>query len=294
MNKPSAIHTVSKLLLFSFLASINAFAFTISPSSSYEIVFLALSAIHAELCLFLAWAIFARTRSRYSRVVWCLLGIAIAVIATTRLLAGQWTDDRLLYSIRWGAGATLSAMLPIAATFWAQRLSVGTEIIPEQKPDRNASTFQLNYLFILIGAFAFLFVLFRHLLQSRGGWLLVSDDVGITAMSVSQAFIVGLFAGPCALIVLRPNRYCILWLAFFLVIIAIQPMLDQWVMRQVTRGPSSEWVWPESYWAVIFENTTWYGPQTLSTFLLFVIFRLTGVRIQDRRTTGDHPWSAAA
>lgn len=284
-HQSAMIRTASRTLLLAGLVGINAFPFTVTPNTSYETVFYSLSAIHAELCLCVAWGIFVAHR-RYSRVVWCLLGTAIAIIAATRLLAGQWTSERLTFSIRWGIGATLPGVIPMIAVFLTQRFVAGTEFIPETKTEKNTSSFRLNYLFVLIAAFAFLSLLVRQLIREPGGWLLGSDDYGITSLAFFQSFVVGLLVGPCALVVLKPNRYCLLWLPYFVLVATMQPFLDQmflnFFVRKIAFGWDS-WVWPESYWSVVLDNITWYGPQLLPTIVLFVIFRFTGVRIQDTK-----------
>ena len=284
MALPTSIRTLAKILLVAVLIAINAFPFFISPRTSYEIVFLTLSAIQAELGLFTAWGIFVARYRPYSRIVWCLLGTAIALIAATRILGGQWSSERLMFSLRWGFGATLPAMFPMAAVFLAQRYFAGTEFVPDSTGEKKRASFRLDHLFVLIAAFAFLSLLFRQLIHTSGGWLLESDAVGITVLATSQSFIVGLLAGPAALAILRPSWLCLLWIPYFLVIVAIQPIFDRLLTGII--DPKSKIPWEtltESYLTVVLDNITWYGPQLLPTIVVFVLFRLTGIRVQDSK-----------
>jgi hypothetical protein len=284
MHPLRATRTSAKILLIAGLVGINAFPFITNSRTPYEAIFFALSAIHAQLCLLTAWLVFAERGRRHRRVVGCLLGAIASLVAATRLLPGQWTQEQPWQSLLLGLGATVPAALPMAAVLAAQRWYRGTELLTESASGEPFGRFRLRHLFGLIVGCAFLSLLLRQLIRSPAGWLASPADASAAVMAVVQSCVIGLIAAPCALVVLKPNRFAPLWLAYFLVVVALQPLLDV-VLRGIFDRPkgltSQELIWPESYLSAVVENITWYGPQLLPTVALFVLLRMSGVHVRE-------------
>lgn len=286
MNQPEVTHRRMRILLLAGLVGINAFPFCTNGRSSYVTVFFALSAIHAELCLLVAWGIFAEKRQRHRRIVWCLMGAAAAFIAATRLLPGQWTNTSPWESLLLGVGATLPAVLPMMAVFATQRYCTGFELVPASATAEPFGRFRIKQLLILISGCAFLSLMLRLSIKSPDGWFADLGDVGACLLAIFQSFVMGLIAAPCTLVVLKPNRWAALWLVYFVAVVTVQPVLEQFFRSILERtvGPGANaWIWPESYFSVVIDNITWYGPQLLPTVVLFVLLRLSGVRVQETK-----------
>ncbi len=286
MNQRDVTQSAARILLVAGLLAINAFPFGTNTKTSYETIFFSLSAIHAELCLLTAWGIFVEKRGRLSRLVWILLGMTAAFIAATRLLSGKWTTLVPWSSLMLGVAATLPALLPMAAVFATQRYCTGTELVPDSATNRPFRRIRLKQLFALIAGCAFLSLLLRLTIKTPDGWLVSPGDAGNYVLGFVQSFVMGLLAAPCALVILKPNRFSVLWLVYFGAIAALQPFLELMIKRTFDRPvglPANAWIWPESYLTIVIDNITWYGPQLLPTVLLFVTLRLSGVRVQEKK-----------
>lgn len=286
MNQPEVTRIAARIPLLAGLVAINAFPFFTNGNTSYETIFFALSAVHAELCLFMAWGIFVEKHLRYRRMVWCLMGTVAAVTANIRLLSGESTTISPWQALLLGIGATAPAILPMAAAFTAQRYFAGTKIVPDSVRDHNLASFPLKQLFVLTAGCGFLSLLLRQAMKSPDGWLTGPVHADAWTLIVGQSFVMGLLTAPCALTILKPNRYSVVWLVYFVAIAAVQPFIYQVILNLFERRVGlrlGSWIWPESYPAVVMDNFTWYGPQLLPTVVLFVVLRLTGVRIQDTK-----------
>lgn len=287
MKQREVIQTAAKTLLLVGIIAINAFPFFTNTRTSAEIIFLSFSAILAELCLFAAWGLFSERGRRKGRIAWCLLGTAAALISAIRLLPGKWTTTEPWPTVLSGLEATLPGALAILTTFALQTFCSGIKLISASSDPELTGRFRIQQLLVWMAGCAVLSLMIRVAWMSPDGWLAqMPYDREATKLAVVQSFVIGLIVAPCALAILKPNRFSALWLVYFVAIAALEWPLEQGVDRVLTRWAGktpSVWSWPESYLAVVIENITWYGPQLLPTVFLFVLLRMSGVRVQDTK-----------
>jgi hypothetical protein len=77
--------------------------------------------------------------------------------------------------------------------------------------------------------------------------------------------VIGLLSAPCALTILKPNRYCLIWLLYFVAMMAIDPFLSPLIIKiwegKLVGIRLEEFALPESFVSVVIDNASWYGPQ---------------------------------
>jgi hypothetical protein len=294
MTRWEAIHIVVQYVLLGCLLAINGFPYFTDTRTHYETIFLAFSAIHAELCLVLAWGLIADEERRSRRRFWCLLVVTAAVLAVTRLLSGKWAVLQPWSSILLGAAGTVPAILPIAGWFLWYRYRTGRSLVIASEAPALAYRYRLRNLFALTAACAFVLLLLRQMIWTPEGWLASPPNADNGVLAVIQSGATGLLVAPLATIILKPRWHAILYGIYFLAILTVQPivelLLQSWFVTPfgtVLREWEAEHVWQIVMQLMdirfVISNITWYGPQLLPTVVLFVLLRLAGGRLDDKK-----------
>ena len=268
----------AKLLLLASLLAINVAPFLLNTRNQYEIVFLILSAIHGEVCLTVAWLLFAATIRPWQGWVWSGLVFASAFVAAKGLLVGRTGDE--------GNLVTAIAILPslaICLGFFAisSRLS-SIRLVTGTNSARGLKQFQLKDLIAIVAGAAYLSFLVRLLLTSeREGWLYDNKlTLEITLLFGVQSATLGLLLAPLSRILLKPTCRGLWYLVYAAVICAVEPIAQQLL---IFRGRLGAFVWSDSYVPIVFDNIAWYGPQLLPTAVLIALLRLSGVQVEEKK-----------
>jgi Ca2+/H+ antiporter len=283
MKTHPRIQLISKLLLLISVLAINALPFWIAPRATYEVVFLVMSGILAEVCLVSAWLIYGGATRIWERGLWSFMLLLAAWMATTGLMGGSLTGNGGMRSILLGVTVIIPSAVLCIVIFAVAKFCTKTQANDDSLSRTPSGQLRLRQLCAIVAMAAYLSLLGRQLVtHHRPGWLQDIGSQGFRLLFV-HGDTMGLLIAPCALVILKPSRWSPLWLVYALIIFAVEPIAEQLLSLGFQIDAFRKMVWPDSYMSVVIDNITWYGPQLLPTVVLIVLLRLTGFRVEKKK-----------